>query len=49
MEADTRRKNTPGHRYLIVANTGKVTELIEQRGTLQNVHEKALPYVAKGR
>ena len=34
---------------MIVANIGKVTELIEHRGSLQSAHEKALLYVAKGR
>ena len=49
MGADTRRKNTAGHRYPIVTNTGKVTELIKHRGSLQSADEKALLYVAKGR
>jgi hypothetical protein len=49
MGADTRRKNSAGRRYLIVAKRGKMTELIEHRGSLQSAHEKALHYVAKGR
>ena len=49
MVADTRRKNSAGRRYLIVAKRGKMTELIEHRGSLQSAHEKALHYVAKGR
>lgn len=47
--ADTRLKNSAGRRYMIVANTGKLTELIEHRGTLQSAHEKALLFVAKSR
>jgi hypothetical protein len=34
---------------MIVANTGKVTELIEYLGSLLSAHEKAVLYMAKGR
>jgi hypothetical protein len=34
---------------MIVANMGKITELIEHRGSLEEAHEKALLYVSRGR
>jgi hypothetical protein len=34
---------------MVVARMGKITELIEHRGSLEEAHEKALLYVAKGR
>jgi uncharacterized membrane protein YukC len=34
---------------MIVANMGKITELIEHRGNLKEAHEKALLYVSKGK
>lgn len=49
MGADSRRKDQTGRRYMIVANMGKITELIEHKGSLKDAHEKALLYVSYGK
>lgn len=49
MGADIRGKDKVGGRYMIVANMGKITELIEHRGSLKDAHQKALLYVSYGK
>lgn len=49
MGTDSRGRNKAGRRYMIVAHMGKINELIEHRGSLEEAHEKALLYVSYGK
>lgn len=49
MGADSGRKDKTGRRYMIVANMGKITELIAHDGSLADGHKKALLYVSSSR